>query len=158
MLEDDIAEATQALARLGLGDTRVVLLFPGSGSRHKNWPAENFAALASALAPPLRALVVLGPAEGAIEPLFVARGIAGLRDQPLGTIAGLARLAAGFVGNDSGVSHLAAAAGAPGVSIFGPTDPDRWRPLGRVRVVRALKLADLTPAEVTAALKEIIGM
>ncbi len=158
VLADDIAEATQALARLGLGDTRVVLLFPGSGSRHKNWPAENFAALASALAPPLRALVVLGPAEGAIEPLFVARGIARLRDQPLGTIAGLARLAAGFVGNDSGVSHLAAAAGAPGVTIFGPTDPDRWRPLGRVKVVRALKLADLAPPEVATALKEIIGM
>jgi heptosyltransferase-3 len=158
VLAEDVAEATQALARLGLADTRVVLLFPGSGSRHKNWPAENFAALASTLAPPLRALVVLGPAEGAIEPIFVARGIAWLRDQPLGTIAGLARLATGFVGNDSGVSHLATAAGAPGVTIFGPTDPDRWRPLGRVRVVRALKLADLTPAEVTAALKEIIEM
>jgi heptosyltransferase III len=158
VLAEDIEEATQALARLGLGDTRVVLLFPGSGSPYKNWPAQNFAALASALAPPLRALVVLGPAEGAIEPLFVARGIARLRDQPLGTIAGLARLAAGFVGNDSGVSHLAAAAGAPGVTIFGPTDPDRWRPLGRVKVVRTLKLADLTPAEVTAALKEIIEM
>ena len=155
---DDIAEATQALARLGLGDTRVVLFFPGSGSPHKNWPAENFAALADALPPPLRALVVLGPAENTLEPLFIARGIARLRDQPLGTIAGLARLAAGFVGNDSGVSHLAAAAGAPGVAIFGPTDPDRWRPLGRVRVVRALKLADLAPAEVASALREIIEM
>jgi heptosyltransferase III len=152
VLADDVAEATQALARLGLGDTRVVLLFPGSGSRHKNWSAENFAALADALPPSLRALVVLGPAEVAIEPLFIARGIARLRDQPLGTIAGLARLAAGFVGNDSGVSHLAAAAGAPGIAIFGPTDPDRWRPLGRVKAIRALPLSDLTPAAVIAAL------
>jgi lipopolysaccharide heptosyltransferase III len=152
VLADDVAEATQALARLGLGDTRVVLLFPGSGSRHKNWSAENFAALADALPPPLRALVVLGPAEVAIEPLFIARGIARLRDQPLGTTAGLARLAAGFVGNDSGVSHLAAAAGAPGIAIFGPTDPDRWRPLGRVKAIRALPLSDLTPAAVIAAL------
>ncbi len=158
VLADDIAEATQALARLGLGDTRVVLFFPGSGSPHKNWPAENFAALADALPQSLRALVVLGPAESTLEPLFVARGIARLRDQPLGMIAGLARLAAGFVGNDSGVSHLAAAAGAPGVAIFGPTDPDRWRPLGRVRVVRALKLADLALAEVASALREIIAM
>src|SRR6266851_9485751 len=141
---DDIAEATQALARLGLGDTRVVLFFPGSGSPHKNWPAENFAALADALPQSPRALVVLGPAENTLEPLFIARGIARLRDQPLGTIAGLAR--------------LAAAAGAPGVAIFGPTDPDRWRPLGRVRVVRALKLADLAPAEVASALREIIEM
>ncbi len=96
VLEGDIAEATQALARLGLGDTHVVLFFPGSGGLHKNWPAENFAALADALPPPLRALVVLGPAESTLEPLFVERGIARLRGQPLGTIAGLARLAAGF--------------------------------------------------------------
>ena len=134
VLPDDIAEAGQALARLGLGDAHVVLLFPGSGSAQKNWPAENFAALASALRPPMRALVVFGPAERAIEPvlmpLLAAHGIPWLRDRPLGTVAGLARLATAFVGNDSGVSHLAAAAGAPGVAIFGPTDPDRWRPLG----------------------------
>ena len=153
MLAGDIAEAGQALARLGLDKAHVVLLFPGSGSAEKNWPAEKFAALASALPPPLRALVVLGPAERAIEsvlmPLLAARGIAWLGGQPLGTIAGLAHLAAGFVGNDSGGSHLAAASGAPGVAIFGPTDPDRWRPLGRVRVVRSpWKLTDLTPAEV----------
>jgi ADP-heptose:LPS heptosyltransferase len=162
VLPDDIAEARQALARLGLGDARVVLLFPGSGGAHKDWPADEFAALASALRPPMRALVVLGPAEGAIEPvlmpLLAAREIAWLRDRPLGTVAGLARLATAFVGNDSGVSHLAAAAGAPGVAIFGPTDPDRWRPLGRVRVVRALKLAELAPAEVASALKEILQM
>ncbi|MGA8568162.1 MAG: glycosyltransferase family 9 protein [Candidatus Binataceae bacterium] len=156
VLPGDMAEATQALVRLGLGDTRVVLLFPGSGSRHKNWPAENFAALADALPPPLRALVVLGPAESTLEPLFNARGIARLRDQPLSTIAGLARLAAGFVGNDSGVSHLAAAAGAPGVAIFGPTDPDRWRPLGCVKVIRALPLSDLTPDAVMAVLREMV--
>jgi heptosyltransferase III len=157
VLAGDIAEAKQILVRLGLGDTRVVLLFPGSGSRDKNWPAENFAALADALPPPLRALVVLGPAENALEPLFMTRGIARLRDQPLSMVAGLARLATGFVGNDSGVSHLAAAAGAPGVVIFGPTEPGRWRPLGRVSVVRVARLGELTPAEVAAAVKYRLG-
>ena len=123
MLAGDIAEAGQALARLGLDKAHVVLLFPGSGSAEKNWPAEKFAALASALPPPLRALVVLGPAERTIEsvlmPLLTAREIAWLGGQPLGTIAGLAHLAAGFVGNDSGGSHLAAASGAPGVASSG---------------------------------------
>ena len=160
VLAGDIAEAERAIAGLGLGNAGVVLLFPGSGGVHKNWPADNFAALANALPPPTRALVVLGPAEGAIEPLLMPllaeRGIAWIRDPPLSTVAGLAHLATGFVGNDSGVSHLAAAAGAPGVVIFGPTDPDRWRPLGRVRVVRAPKLADLTPTEVASALKETL--
>jgi heptosyltransferase-3 len=158
VLPGDIAEARDALARLGLSDARVVILFPGSGGAHKNWPAENFVALASALPPPLRALVVLGPAESSIEPvlmpLLAAHSVAWLRDQPLSTIAGLARIAAAFVGNDSGVSHLAAAAGARGVTIFGPTDPDRWRPLGRVRVIRALSLAEVTPEMVAAALSE----
>jgi ADP-heptose:LPS heptosyltransferase len=160
VLPGDIAEAKQALARLDLGAARVVLLFPGSGGRHKNWPAQHFAALAGVLPPPMRALVVLGPAEGAIEPvlmpLLAASGIAWLRDQPLSTVAGLARLAAGFVGNDSGVSHLAAAAGAPGVVIFGSTDPERWRPLGRIKVLPAAKLTALTPAEVASALERII--
>ena len=37
--------------------------------------------------------------------------------------------AALYLGNDSGISHLAAAVGAPGVVLFGPTDARRWRPL-----------------------------
>jgi Glycosyltransferase family 9 (heptosyltransferase) len=156
VLAGDLAEAAQALERLGLAGTRFVLFFPGSGAEYKNWPADNFAALASALAPPLQALVVLGPAEAAIEPIFAAHAIARLRDQPLSTVAGLARIAAGFVGNDSGVSHLAAAAGAPGAVIFGPTNPDRWCPMGRVTVIRRMPLADVAAAEVAAALKEIV--
>jgi heptosyltransferase-3 len=155
VLPGDLAEALQALEQLGLAGARFILFFPGSGGTYKNWPADNFATLASALAPPLRALVVLGPAEAAIEPTFAAHAIARLRDQPLSTVAGLARLAAGFVGNDSGVSHLAAAAGAPGLVIFGPTDPDRWSPMGRVTVIRRMPLVDLAAAEVAAALKEI---
>jgi heptosyltransferase III len=155
VLPDDIGEARRALARLGLENRRVVVLFPGSGAAYKNWPAENFAALSDLLPPPLQPLVVIGPAELSIERLFIASGIARLGDQPLGAVAGLVHMAAGFVGNDSGVSHLAAAAGAPGVAIFGPTDPDRWRPLGRVRALWAPRLAELTPAEVAAALREV---
>ncbi len=63
VLASDVAEGHKALGRLGLASARFVLLFPGSGSPHKNWPAHNFVALASALPPLMRALVVLGPAE-----------------------------------------------------------------------------------------------
>ena len=157
VLAGDLAQARHALAQLGLGNARVLLLFPGSGSARKNWSPDNFVTLASALRQQLRAVVVLGPAEAALEPLFIARGILRLRDQHLSTVAGLARIAAGFVGNDSGVSHLAAAAGAPGVVIFGPTDPERWCPLGRVKIIRGLPLSHVTPAAVAAALKQVIG-
>jgi len=47
---------------------------------------------------------------------------------------GRARL---YVGNDSGITHLAAAAGAPVLALFGPTDPSVWVPRGpNVRVAR----------------------
>jgi ADP-heptose:LPS heptosyltransferase len=57
-----------------------------------------------------------------------------------------------FVGNDSGPGHLAAIVGTPTVSIFGPTDPTRWGPLGpAVRVVRAMPLQSLAVADVASA-------
>jgi len=60
------------------------------------------------------------------------------RSLPLRTLAAVLARASVYLGNDSGVSHLAAAAGAPTVAVFGPTDPDRWSPVGpAVRTVRA---------------------
>ena len=51
------------------------------------------------------------------------------RDWLLPDVAALLAGVALFVGNDSGISHLAAAVGTPGVVLFGPTDARRWRPL-----------------------------
>ena len=59
-----------------------------------------------------------------------------------------------FVGHDSGISHLAAAAGAKCILLFGPTDPDVWAPMNEnVEVIRAVsgKLSDLGIIEVEAA-------
>lgn len=143
---EDVADGRAELERLGI--KRPVLLFPGSGSPKKNWPLERFIALARSLAPS-PVLMVLGPAECHFR--------AALADFPclieptLGCLAGLAQQALGFVGNDSGVSHLAAAAGAPGVVIFGPTSPARWRPLGEVGIVRTKRL-DVSWEEVARAL------
>ena len=64
-------------------------------------------------------------------------------------------MASAFVGNDSGISHLAAAIGTPGVVLFGPTDPRRWRPLGEVKVLACSSLHDLQALEVAQALTEI---
>ncbi len=172
--ELDLARAR--LAGLGLEVGKYLLVLPGSGSSAKNWPAENFAALVRSLAPRIRSLVVLGPAEAALEAVYAKdwskhgdtevvanRSVCPDADGPrvianlqLAEVAALARLARGFVGNDSGVSHLAAAAGAPGLAIFGPTDPARWRP-GRTAFIRREPLSALTVGEVEAALLEIIG-
>lgn len=109
-----------------------VLIQPGSGSRSKNWPLANFEALAGRLeAAGCRVAWCLGPAEEE----WPSRSDA-LPPMPLVDLAGVLAGARLFVGNDSGISHLAAATGCPTVAIFGPTNPRVWRPAGPC--VRAL--------------------
>ncbi len=101
--------------------------------------------------------VVLGPAEAGLETIFRDSGVPVLTDLDLATVAAVARLASAFVGNDSGVSHLAAAVGASGVVIFGPTDPARWRPLsarGRIEVFRREPIDSIEVREVAGALSK----
>ena len=156
LLADDLAGASRALASHGLKSGESVLLMPGSGSSSKNWPPERFADLASLLSAHCAPLILLGPAETALEPFFHQTGLPVLEDLELGEVAALARMARAFVGNDSGVSHLAAAVATPGVVIFGPTDAARWRPLGKVTVLSHLPLADLSASEVASALTELL--
>jgi ADP-heptose:LPS heptosyltransferase len=150
ILPEDLAAGNARLDALGLRAGHFWLIFPGSGSLAKNWPAQYYADLADILGQKVPALVVLGPAEAGLKSLFDSRRITTLTDLELGTVAGLARLARGFVGNDSGVAHLAASAGAAGIVIFGPTDPMRWRPLGRVEVIRSDPLSAMLPATIAS--------
>jgi ADP-heptose:LPS heptosyltransferase len=154
LLPEDLARADERLKAIGLREDRFWLIFPGSGSPSKNWPAEYFAEVADRLAPQLPPLVIIGPAEAEMAPVFERRGILTLARLDLGTVAGIASRARGFAGNDSGVSHLAAASGTPGVVIFGPADPAQWRPLGRIEVLRARPLDSLKPSEVARHIVE----
>lgn len=101
----------------------------------KRWPEERFAALFSRLAA-VRSLsiVLLGSASEAPMNARVAALAAGARvfdlagKTSLPEVLGVVSLADLFVGNDSGLAHLANAAGTPTTVIFGPTDPDATRP------------------------------
>jgi hypothetical protein len=130
---------------------RFLALHPGSGSARKNWP--GFADLARVLAPVDPFLAVCGAADAdAARPLLAlpnAVAAVGLAPRDLGAL--LSRAGA-FVGNDSGVSHLAAAAGAPTLALFGPTDPAQWAPLGdRVATLRAEPIGALRVQDVAGA-------
>jgi ADP-heptose:LPS heptosyltransferase len=106
-------------------------IHPGSGSATKNWPANRFAALVDAHARGRPWLLVIGPADDeAAAPLRRRPGVVPVRDVPIRVLGGLLAHAGLYVGNDSGVSHLAAAAGAPTLTLFGPTDPKVWAPVG----------------------------
>ncbi len=70
----------------------------------------------------------------------------------------LARFLAGaraYIGNDSGITHLAAAVGVPTIALFGPTDPAIWSPRGRlVKIIQAPQMSPIPPEAVIAALAE----
>jgi heptosyltransferase-2 len=133
-------------------------LHMGSGGPAKNWPSDRFTSLARVLSGG-RWLLVEGPAEDAF-PLDPAADETCFRAQqlPLRVLAAVLRQARLFVGNDSGVTHLAAAAGAPTLALFGPTDPALWSPVGRrVAVVRSPtpSMPDLEAALVLGAARAL---
>jgi ADP-heptose:LPS heptosyltransferase len=112
-----------------LGDSFAVI-HPGSGSPRKNWI--GFTAVVRWWQRRARSPVVLlrGPAEveRSANPDCGANIM--LEGLTLPQVAAVLRRARLYVGNDSGISHLAAAVGARGVALFGPTDPAMWAPRG----------------------------
>jgi heptosyltransferase III len=154
LARSDFDCADEVLRRVGAARGEFCLVFPGSGGLAKNWPLDRFVKLASDLPSLVKPIAILGPAETAMEPRFQERQVAAVKGLELEVVAALAHQACAFVGNDSGVSHLAAAAGARGVVIFGPTDPVRWRPLGEVTVLRRAPLDALAVGEVLQALRD----
>lgn len=134
---EEIREARRLLADLGL--ERPIILHPGAGAAWKRWPAERFAHVAWQLRSQRReVLLVAGPADEApvhaVQP--TGRPFPVARDLPLRTLAALLSLGDCYLGNDSGITHLAAMAGARTVALFGPTDPALWSPLGPATVLR----------------------
>ena len=109
------------------GDYAVI--HPFSGSARKNWPLAKFRALAEKLE---RGMPVKWCAGQEDPPLAGA-----MRIDNLGELACWLAKARMYIGNDSGITHLAAAVGTPVLALFGPTDPKVWAPRGpHVRVGR----------------------
>lgn len=143
----------QAMAIAADLPPRFLAIHPGSGSPAKNWPAERFAELVRSRGAS-RWLLVRGPADdAAAAALETAPGARVARDLPLRVLAALLARAGAYVGNDSGITHLAAASGTPTIALFGATDPRLWAPVGpRVEVVTSDgTMEGIAVAEVAAA-------
>ncbi|HEU4400867.1 MAG TPA: glycosyltransferase family 9 protein [Candidatus Polarisedimenticolia bacterium] len=158
--EEDGRRADAILRELVPRGRAVVLLSPGTSrrQRHKRWPAEYFARLASLMRESLDtlSLVVWGPGEeGTAQAVVVGSGGAALMAPPtdLRTLAALLRRSRLFVGADTGPMHLAWLVGCPVVALFGPTDPRLNSPLGPEHVVLngAGSTASIRPEEVVTA-------
>jgi heptosyltransferase-3 len=116
---------------------RFIAIHPSSGSTGKNWPSECFESVARlGRSAGLDVVWIQGEADADVVPPLV-RAVPGpvAHQLPLRELAGVLSASSVFVGNDSGVSHLAAAVGAPTVAVFRSTDPTQWAPRGpRVRL------------------------
>ena len=141
------------------------LLVPGASAHRpgKRWPAERYAELAAALiAEGLDVGVIGGPGEAEIG-RALAEAAPGVRDLTGRTdyaqIAGLGARAALAVGNDTGPSHLIAAAGAPTLVLFSAdSDPALCAPRGRrVDIVQVKGLADLALEPVLEKASELLA-
>lgn len=159
---DCTASAERLLA--ALPGTRWLALAPGANWPGKKWPRDNYRDLLALAAPHFDGAILLGSAQdaddvAALEPApLPTLATAGRTD--LGTAAALLARARAFVGNDSGLGHIAAAMGTPSLTVFGPGNPDRYRPWGaHARTVLAphADLAALTPAAVWDALRALLA-
>lgn len=138
----------------------IIALHVGSGSPQKNWPVASWLDLGESLLQRGGSLVVVS-GEADESQLAAVRNHWGGKNMRFATNLALPKLAGvlaqcRFIGHDSGISHLAAAAGAKCVLLFGPTDPAVWAPRGaNVRILRApdSDLGKLEPATVLNALK-----
>jgi len=134
-------EEDDAVARSTLGETApVIVIGPTANWQGKIWPAERFSALvqrllaADGLAGQAKIAVVAAPAErGMAEPVLAAipedRRI-DLIGLTLSQIAACLKQSTAYIGNDSGLMHLAAAAGAPTLGLFGPSKTELYAPWG----------------------------
>lgn len=116
---------------------KAVAIHPGSGSPSKNWSLEGWCQLCRLILgrfPDVEFLVISGEAEKATIGEFLSLlrrenlPYRHCEDLPLDVLAGRLQQSRLFLGHDSGIGHLAALTGIPGLVLFGPSDPRTWSP------------------------------
>src|SRR4051794_4570111 len=141
----------------------IIALAPTANWEPKIWPADRFAAAFHRLAGPDTLPVVLG-GPGEAEQAMAAPLLAALPHAidlvgrlTLPEAAACLERATLFIGNDSGLMHLSAAAGAPTIGLFGPTDAATYAPTGhRAVAVVAASMGAITVERVVTAARALL--
>ncbi len=132
--ESSLHAVSEKLRAAGWADQErpFAMLHPAAAFDTKQWACENFARVAEELtARGLMAIAIVSENEKQVVETLIKQTSApviGLGDLSLPEVTALASRARLFVGNDSGIAHIAAAAGAPCVVIFGSSNVVHWRP------------------------------
>jgi len=134
--------AEKLAARKIREDQPLALIHPAAALETKQWATESFARVADAVAERgLAPVAIVSPGERSVLEALRKQShtpVAGFADLSLPEVTALAARARLFIGNDSGIAHIAAAAGLPCVVIFGSSNVTHWRPwtVGPSEVVR----------------------
>jgi len=141
---------------------KLVVIQPGSGGLNKCWHLDNFLAVAKEISSKgIEVIFLLGPAE---LDRFSSQRIKDinsvaicLTDLSLTQVLELLSCADGFVGNDSGITHLAAGLGVRTLAVFGPTNPAVYRPVGPAVTVFVNSTATFTQEPSATLQKELLA-
>lgn len=135
---------------------RRIIIHPGSGSPRKNWPIDRYLSIAHALGERAWDVQFLaGEADEALLPALRQAGVALCEDLPLARVVDELETASLYLGNDSGITHLAAASGCAGLALFGPSNARLWAPRGKIRTLLAPG-GDLSELSAATVLEELL--
>jgi heptosyltransferase-3 len=128
---------------------KFVVVHPGSGSEKKCWPVQNFLEIIARLGQKgAGGVIVTGQAEERMEALIkgtsLPRRWSWLRSPSLVALSALLQEADLYLGNDSGITHLAAACGTEVVALLREDLVTAWRPYGRARLLSARSLEEIS--------------
>ena len=147
--EQAAASISHKLLAEGLDETPFAVIHPTAAFDTKQWATDKFARVAENLSDrALPVIVITAPAEAHVaETLKEAssRRVTALTNLSLPEVTALTSRARLFVGNDSGIAHIAAAVGAPSVVIFGSSNTAHWRPWAKVAAEVVLEEMECQP-------------
>lgn len=137
---------------------KIIVIHPGSGSREKCWPFPDFLEVVQRLHHKnLIGVLVTGPAEEwleqEIQKSILPENWIWLRNPSLLRLAGLLSSSSYYLGNDSGITHLAAACGTVGLALFRKDLVKAWKPYGHISVLSEASVAGISSEAVWAKIE-----
>lgn len=143
---------------------KFVVVHPGSGGEKKRWGLENFLALVNFFANhKLAGIIITGPAEESYLPILSSYRWPGnwywSHEPSLRVIAALLFCASFYVGNDSGITHLAALCGCPGLAFYKRENVSIWAPYSKkIKILEASDLKEIEAEFVCWKIRKILAM
>jgi hypothetical protein len=158
----DINRGRELLKEINVDSSeKLVVIQPGSGGSHKRCHLDNFLAVAEKLVSKnIQVIFLLGPVEveqfGDVAIKKITSVAKCLTDLSLTQVLELLSCADVFLGNDSGITHLAAALGVKTIAVFGPTNPAIYSPIGPAVTVVASSDADFAKKPSVSLQQELL--